>query len=83
MGLSKAMIAAAKAAAKKAPTKKKKLDPSYRVLKQKDEKGFQKKLKKVKDAGVGTPNGYKTQEGKDKALERVYEEFYRTVPKKA
>lgn len=74
-------MAAVKAGKKaKAPTKKP--DTKSRVLKKmQDEKGFQKKLKKVKDAGVGTPDGFTTQEGKDKALERVYKEFYRSLPK--
>ena len=74
-------MAAVKAGKKaKAPTKNP--DTKSSVLKKmQDEKGFQKKLKRVKDAGVGTPDGFTTQEGKDKALERVYKEFYRSLPK--
>ena len=82
MAIGKALMAAVKAGKKAKGFDPKKPDTKSRVLKKmQDEKGFQKKLKKVKDAGVGTPDGFTTQEGKDKALERVYKEFYRSLPK--
>lgn len=81
IGVAKAVASAIKAGKKaKVPTKKP--DTKSSILKKiEDEEGFQKKLKKVNDEGVGTPDGFTTQEGKDLALERVYKEFYRSLPK--